>query len=234
MKNKVLLIAGVSGAGKSYLHGALDKEGFKKLITMTSREPRIGEVDGIDYFFKGPPYFERMIAGDKMIECALVYGNYYGMSEGMFDEMVERANGAPVYVIVDPLGVKAYQDALKGRYNVKTLFLDCPVELRKLRIAARAQPDATDRELYQIAERLIVTEQFEERWKSMTTYDAYMPIMENEHDVEKAIRLVERAFRDTHAPCYRSEEPAGFMPPEALVRQEMSLLRKSINLKISR
>lgn len=223
----VLIIAGPSGTGKSYIEKALKKKGYKKVTTMTSREPRAGEVDGIDYHFKSPTYFESMIAQGEMIESALVMGNYYGVSKEMFAENVKKADGSPVYVIVDPLGVKAYQDALDESYRVKTLFIDCPLELRKQRIEARIKPESTEKEIYQTAERLYITEHFEDQWKSMTTHDVYLPVSQNSNDVDRAVLLVERAFKSKFSiPTKRTQEPIGVEAPVEAAQDIVARLKK--------
>src|SRR5690606_14943586 len=51
---------------------------FEYSISMTTRKPREGEVDGIDYFFKTRAEFEQLIADGKLLEYAEFVGNYYG------------------------------------------------------------------------------------------------------------------------------------------------------------
>lgn len=74
------VISGFSGAGK----GTLMKELIKKYdnyalsVSMTTRNPREGEVDGKDYFFISREEFEKNIEEGKLIEHAQYVGNYYG------------------------------------------------------------------------------------------------------------------------------------------------------------
>ncbi|MBM7647186.1 guanylate kinase [Bacillus ectoiniformans] len=83
MKEKGLLIvlSGPSGVGK----GTVRKEIFSQpdvkfdySISMTTRAPREGEVDGVDYFFKSREEFEQLIEEGKLLEHAEFVGNYYG------------------------------------------------------------------------------------------------------------------------------------------------------------
>lgn len=81
-KGAILIISGPSGCGKSSL---LKKfyENFSNYyfsISTTTRQPRIGEVHGIDYFFVTKEEFEKDIKENNFLEYASVHNNYYGTS----------------------------------------------------------------------------------------------------------------------------------------------------------
>ncbi|MCR5201980.1 MAG: guanylate kinase [Lachnospiraceae bacterium] len=80
MQNGILvIISGFSGAGKgTVVKELLKKEGYSISVSATTRQPREGDVDGKDYFFKTREEFEEMIARDELIEYAEYVGNYYG------------------------------------------------------------------------------------------------------------------------------------------------------------
>jgi len=81
-KGAILILSGPSGCGKS----TLLKEVYKQIddyyfsISTTTRQPRVGEVNGVDYFFVSKEDFEKDIKKDNFLEYALVHGNYYGTS----------------------------------------------------------------------------------------------------------------------------------------------------------
>lgn len=80
-KGKLVVISGFSGAGKGTLMKALMKEygdSYALSVSATTRSPRPGEMDGVDYFFVTRDKFEQMIAEDALIEYAQYVGNYYG------------------------------------------------------------------------------------------------------------------------------------------------------------
>ena len=80
-KGKLVVISGFSGAGKGTLMKALMKEygdSYALSVSETTRNPRPGEMDGVDYFFVTKDKFEQMIAEDALIEYAQYVGNYYG------------------------------------------------------------------------------------------------------------------------------------------------------------
>lgn len=82
MKERGILtvISGFSGAGKGTLVRKLldGYDNYSLSISMTTRKPREGEVDGVHYFFIDREQFEKNIADGKMLEHAEYVGNYYG------------------------------------------------------------------------------------------------------------------------------------------------------------
>ena len=76
----LLVVSGPSGAGKGTICGMLREQmpdlGYS--VSVTTRQPRTGEVDGVNYFFKTVDEVKEMIANDEFLEYAEVYGNYYG------------------------------------------------------------------------------------------------------------------------------------------------------------
>lgn len=87
----LLVLSGFSGSGK----GTVVKEVMKKYsdkyalsISATSRQPRPGETDGIEYFFKTREEFEEMIAKDELVEYAQYVSNYYGTPKAYVEEQL--------------------------------------------------------------------------------------------------------------------------------------------------
>ena len=73
------IISWFSGAGKcTVVNKLLEKDNYAVSISATTREPRQGEVDGKNYFFKSRDEFENMIENNQLIEYAEYVGNYYG------------------------------------------------------------------------------------------------------------------------------------------------------------
>ena len=92
-KNRGILVvlSGFSGSGK----GTVVKEIMKKYsnqyalsISATTRNPRVGETDGVEYFFKTREEFETMIANDELVEYAQYVENYYGTPWAYVDEQL--------------------------------------------------------------------------------------------------------------------------------------------------
>ena len=82
MKGQILIISGPSGSGKSTLLSRLLKEenDLYFSISSTTRAPRQGETDGVNYYFINKDEFKKGIYADEFLEWACVHGNYYGTS----------------------------------------------------------------------------------------------------------------------------------------------------------
>ena len=81
-KGAILVLSGPSGAGKSTIINAAASEigAYYFSISTTTRMPRVGEEDGVDYFFVSKESFEEDIKAGNFLEYAEVHGNYYGTS----------------------------------------------------------------------------------------------------------------------------------------------------------
>lgn len=109
MKERGILtvISGFSGAGKGTLVRKLldEYDNYSLSISMTTRKPREGEVDGVHYFFIDREQFEKNIADGKMLEHAEYVGNYYGTPR----EYVESQLSAGKDVILEIEYMGAFQ-----------------------------------------------------------------------------------------------------------------------------
>ena len=79
MKGTYIVISGPSGVGKGTIVKRLvDELGLALSTSMTTRDMRVGEVDGVDYYFTNKEDFERRINNEEFIEYATYNDNYYG------------------------------------------------------------------------------------------------------------------------------------------------------------
>lgn len=102
----LFVISAPSGAGKSTLLNGIRHFGdFEYSVSCTTRAPRPGEQDGIDYHFLSRSDFEEQIQKSNLLEWAEVHGNYYGT---LRSEVLDRlARGIDVLVDVDVQGARA-------------------------------------------------------------------------------------------------------------------------------
>ncbi len=96
MKDKglLLVVSGPSGAGKGTICDAL-RHKFPQIrysVSMTTRPPREGERDGINYFFADNAHFKELIKEDAFLEYADVYGHYYGTPKKYVFDRLEAGN----------------------------------------------------------------------------------------------------------------------------------------------
>ncbi|AIG65838.1 guanylate kinase [Weissella tructae] len=137
MKRGVLIVlSGPSGVGKGTVRKALFEEAdidFQYSISMTTRQPREGEVDGEDYFFVTREEFEARIEQGEMLEYAEYVGNYYGTPKSYIDAtlaagkdvlleievqgavQVKEKMPEGAYIFLTPPDLKALKDRLIGR-----------------------------------------------------------------------------------------------------------------------
>ncbi|MHC6179554.1 guanylate kinase [Clostridium sp. JNZ X4-2] len=92
-KGLLVVISGPSGTGKSTVCKALIKKSkFWISISATTRSPRKGEVDGINYYFLTEGDFKDKIKNNNFLEYAKVYGNYYGTPKSKVLKAIEEGN----------------------------------------------------------------------------------------------------------------------------------------------
>ncbi len=90
-KGILIVVSGFSGSGKGTIMKELLKkyENYALSISATTRNPRVGEENGREYFFKTVEEFEKMIAKDELIEYAKYVDNYYGTPREYVEEQMK-------------------------------------------------------------------------------------------------------------------------------------------------
>ncbi len=164
----LIVVSGPSGVGKDALlagirarsadGGAADAEAFAVPVTMTTRAPRDGEIDGVDYLFVSADEFEQRLRAGELLEHAQVYGHSYGVPRSQLREAL--AAGRDVIMRVDVQGAATLRRRLPGALFV-FLVPDDPRQL-EARLRERGMDDATLRRRLDTAEReLAQREQFD-------------------------------------------------------------------------
>lgn len=100
----LVVISGPSGVGKGTVRRALFNMPNHDLVysvSMTTRPPRPGEVDGIDYYFVSKQTFLKRIKENKFLEWAEFVGNYYGTPRDKVDEQLDRGKEVVLEIEVD-------------------------------------------------------------------------------------------------------------------------------------
>lgn len=78
-RGKLVVVTGPSGVGKSTIVAeAVRRSGAAYSVSVTTRRPRNGEIEGVHYRFVDRAAFEKMIEADELLEWAEIYGEYYG------------------------------------------------------------------------------------------------------------------------------------------------------------
>ncbi|MEN3973756.1 guanylate kinase [Emcibacter sp. SYSU 3D8] len=137
----MLVLSSPSGAGKTTLSRLLlaqDSE-ITMSVSVTTRAPRPGEIDGKDYFFVDTARFEAMVEQNELLEHAKVFGNMYGTPKAPVEAALQA--GRDVLFDIDwqgtqQLGSQVAQDM------VKVFILPPSTEALELRLQTRAQDPA--------------------------------------------------------------------------------------------
>ena len=111
----LIVVSGPSGAGKGTICDAL-RQRFPKIhysISMTTRNPRPGEVDGTNYYFTTNEHFEELLTQDAFLEHAKVYDHYYGTPKKYVYQMLQE--GKHIMLEID----------IQGAMQVKEKYPQC-------------------------------------------------------------------------------------------------------------
>ncbi len=167
-KGRLWIVAAPSGGGKtSLVEAAIDNmDNIIRSVSFTTREKRIGEVDGKDYVFVDKKEFERLIEADAMLEYEEVFGNYYGTSLEFIEKYLN--DGTDVVLTIDWQGSRNVRSKVT---DSKGIFI-LPTELSVLeeRLRNRGQDDET-----------IITQRMSEAKEQASHYDEFDYLIINDN-----------------------------------------------------
>ena len=139
MTGGLFVISGPSGAGKGTLLARVlpRLEQIWLSVSATTRPPRKGEVDGLNYFFLSDTQFDKLIAVDGLLEWASVHGERYGTIRAEVQKRLEQ--GINVVLEIDPQG--AFQ-VLEKMPESRTVFIAPPsLDVLEQRLRQRGTED---------------------------------------------------------------------------------------------
>ncbi|MFC2950163.1 guanylate kinase [Virgibacillus sediminis] len=183
-KGILFILSGPSGVGKGTVRKALFEKDpdLKYSISMTTREKRPGETDGVDYFYKTKEQFEELIKDNQLLEYAQYVDNYYGTPRAYVEETL--AAGKDVFLEIE------VQGALQVKENFPEgvfIFLFPPsLEELKNRIINRGT-ETSD----------LVLNRLKEARKEIELMDAYDYVVVND-DVDQAVEKVQAIIQSEH------------------------------------
>jgi guanylate kinase len=184
----LILISAPSGGGKTTLCQQLLKArpDMTRAITCTTREPRPGEKDGVDYhFFTAAEFLKRLHAGN-FLEHATVYGNSYGILKS--ELLGKLREGKDVLLNVDVQGAATIREQAEGEPDLKraliTVFLTpTPLSVLEERLKKRAADSPAI-----IQKRLAVARQEITQWKN---FDYLLVSGTKLEDLRRTLAIIE-------------------------------------------
>ena len=173
------IISGPSGVGKSTVIAEVmrQKPDLYFSVSFTTRKPREGEVDGVNYHFVDTAEFERMIRDDELLEYAKYADNYYGTSKKLIDEKL--AAGIDVLLDIEVIGSKIVHEK---RPETPLIFV-IPPSFEEL--SRRLHARQTDIE--EVIQRRL--ERAKEEFKEIPRYD-YLVVNDRVEDAAKEVLAI--------------------------------------------
>ena len=165
----LIILSGPSGVGKGTVREELFKDDSLNLaysISMTTREPRPSEKDGIDYFFVEEEDFKNKIEEGKLLEWAQFVGNYYGTPKDYVDQLLNEGKN-----VVLEIEVQGALQVMAKCPEALTIFL-VPPSLEELERRIRGR---------RTEEESIVQQRLQKARKEIATKDEYEYVVVNDN-----------------------------------------------------
>ena len=125
-RGKVLIVSGSAGSGKSTVLSGFkggEVEPFRFSVSATTRQPRVGERDGVDYLFVTKERFEEMIEQGELLEHTVFNKNYYGTPKAPVERLIEQGKVVILEIEVD--GAEQVMNAFDPN-DVLSIFISPP------------------------------------------------------------------------------------------------------------
>lgn len=192
-KGLLIVISGPSGVGKGTVRKALFERPDHNLVysvSMTTRTPRNGEVDGVDYHFVSRATFEQQIAEGNLLEYAQFVGNYYGTPLDKVEEQIDIGNE-----VVLEIEVEGALQVKQKKPDAVFIFI-APPSMKcledRLHIRGTESED-------------VISQRLEKAHREINLAPAYDYIVIND-TVDNAADRIMAIIRAEHAKCSRSLE----------------------------
>ena len=173
MRGKLFVLSGPSGVGKGTIREKIFENSNINLtysISMTTREPRMNEIDGVDYFFVTKDEFDANIKDGNLIEYSEFVGNYYGTPKSYVERLLNEGKN-----VLLEIEVNGAQQVVNKMPDAITIFL-MPPSLEELERRIRGRRTESED---------IVHERLDKASREMSLQSKYKHVVYND-DLEKA------------------------------------------------
>jgi len=165
----LIILSSPSGAGKSTLAKRLRAwdDSIVFSVSATTRKPRPGEVDGVDYHFVSESDFKKTVAEGGMLEHAHVFGNFYGSPKAAVEEAINA--GRDVLFDIDWQGAQLIENSDLGRHTLSVFLLPPSITELRRRLETRAQ-DSDD----------VISKRMQKSWDEISHWGSYDFVLVND------------------------------------------------------
>jgi len=190
-RGTLFVVSSPSGGGKGTIirHVLKVVENLRYSVSYTTRAPRLGEVDGREYFFVNREIFEEMVGAGEFLEWACVHGNLYGTAKNQVIE--DTTAGADIILEVDVQGAASVRQLLMD--SVSIFILPPSYEVLRQRLIARGTDSPEELEL-----------RLRNAPEELKQYSAFDYVIIND-EIEKAVGQLASIIYAERARCMRQE-----------------------------
>lgn len=190
-KGLLIVLSGPSGVGKGTVRKAIFENSvdFEYSISMTSRSKRVGEQEGVDYFFKTKEEFEKLIEQGELLEYAKYVDNYYGTPVKYVRETMDK--GKDIFLEIEVQGAEQVKNKIP---DALFIFLAPPSILD---LENRLKGRGTESEE-------VIKERIKKARKEIQMMYLYDYVVEND-EVELAVERIKAIIKSEHLKRERVE-----------------------------
>ena len=191
-QGQLIVVSGPSGAGKDTIVGKVIEKNKNVWLSVsaTSRKPRKGEEEGVNYFFLEKEDFEKKIKDNYFLEYAEYAGNYYGTPKEKIEEKLEK--GFDVILVIEIQGAMKVKDLVP---EALFIFIMPPSEKELLKRLKNRKTEGKEK----------IIERFNIAYKEINEVTKYNYVVVND-DLEEAVDKVEAIIKAEKCRVDRIEE----------------------------
>lgn len=174
----LIILSSPSGAGKSTLSKRLIAwdPSISFSVSATTRQPREGETDGVDYHFLSEEAFKKTVSDEGMLEHAHVFGNFYGSPRAPVEAAI--GEGKDVLFDIDWQGAQQIRNSALGAHTLSIFILPPSIKELHRRLVSRGQDSAE-----------VIEKRMRKSWDEISRWDAYDYVLVNDDLDETEDRL---------------------------------------------